>query len=349
MMAIDNFLVEPTATIRQTIEVIDKNSTQIALVVDENRRLLGTVTDGDIRRGILRGVELHQPVQEIMNSDPSVVRNGESREFILALMKQKRLRHIPVVDEAGCIMRLELMDEIIQAPRHDNWVVLMAGGLGTRLAPLTNNCPKPLLKVGNKPVLQTILENFIEHGFHRFYLSVNYKAEMIEEYFGDGSRWGVEIRYVHETKRMGTAGALSLLPEKVEKPIIVMNGDLLTKINFQQLLQFHTENRVQATMCVREYDFQVPYGVVMTDQHSFLGIEEKPIHRFFVNAGVYVLDPSALDLIPPDTFFDMPSLFSKVKEMNQDAIVFPIREYWLDIGRMDDFERANEEYQEVFS
>jgi NDP-sugar pyrophosphorylase family protein len=244
---------------------------------------------------------------------------------------------------------VELLDYLLEAPERENWVVLMAGGLGTRLAPLTDNCPKPLLKVGNKPILETIIENFISHGFKRFYLSVNYKAEMIEEYFGDGSRWGAEIRYLREDKKMGTAGALGLIPEPLTQPFLVMNGDLLTKVNFSQLLNFHQEQNAHATMCVREYDFQVPYGVVSVDKHRIKSIEEKPVHRFFVNAGIYVLDPEAVSLIPADMPYDMTSLFEQMTANEREVIAFPVREYWLDIGHRDDFERAAGDFARIFA
>jgi dTDP-glucose pyrophosphorylase len=341
-------LVAPTITIREALEIIDTSSMQIALIVDETKRLLGTVTDGDIRRGILKGIALDEPVQRIMNPHPTVARSHERRDIVLAVMKLKQLNHIPVVDDEGRVINIETLQDLIRGEDKENWVVLMAGGLGTRLRPLTDECPKPMLKVGGKPVLETILDNFLEYGFRKFYLSVNYKADMVTDYFGDGSRWGTEIRYIHETKRMGTAGALGLLPEKPTRPLMVMNGDLLTKVNFQQLLAFHLEHQAEATMCVREYNFQIPYGVVKMDKHRLMGIDEKPIQRFFVNAGIYVLEPKALDLLPKDTYFDMPSLFAKVIEKNGETTVFPIREYWLDIGQVNDYERANGEFAEVF-
>jgi NDP-sugar pyrophosphorylase family protein len=225
----------------------------------------------------------------------------------------------------------------------------MAGGLVNRLRPLTDECPKPMLKVGNKPLLETIVENFIEYGFHRFYISVNYMADVVESYFGDGSRWGVDIEYLHEEHRLGTAGALSLLPETPTEAILVMNGDLLTKVNFKQLLDFHYGHQAQATMCVREYDFQVPYGVVKIDGQRITSIDEKPIQRFFVNAGIYVLEPEALDLISSNIFFDMTTLFEKLIELKKEPAVFPIREYWLDIGHLADYNRANGEYRDIFS
>ena len=341
-------LISPSTPIMNAIRIIDDGSMQIALVVAENNRLLGTVTDGDIRRGILKEISLDSPVQEIMNTNPTVVRIQDDRENILLTMKLKRLHHIPVVDEYGCVIGVETLDQLIQtSSKQENWVVLMAGGLGSRLRPLTNDCPKPLLKVGGKPILENILGNFMEYGFRRFYISVNYKAAMIEDYFGDGSRWGIEIKYIHEDKRMGTAGALGLLPEKPTQAVLVMNGDLLTKVNFEQLLDFHLENQSQATMCVREYDFQIPFGVVKVEKHRLIGIVEKPVQRFFVNAGIYVLEPEAINIIPKNIYYDMPNLFEKIIENNAETAVFPIREYWLDIGRMDDFERANCDYLEL--
>lgn len=340
--------IAPDRSIRDAIRTIDEGAIRIALVVDVGNRLLGTVTDGDIRRGILRGVALEEAVTRVMNPQPTTARADESRDVILERMKQTRLHQIPVVDGQGCLVTVEILDELLQTRQRDNWVMLMAGGLGSRLRPLTDECPKPLLKVGSKPLLEIILENFLEYGFCKFYISVNYKAEMVKEHFGDGSRWGIEIRYVHEDQRLGTAGALSLLPERPALPLIVMNGDLLTKVNFQHLLDFHAEHRARGTMCVREYDFQVPYGVVRIDHHRVLGIDEKPVQRFFVNAGIYVLEPDVLDLIPSATYFDMPELFTRLIGQNHETAVFPIREYWLDIGHMEDFARANGDFPEVF-
>ncbi|WP_306534961.1 nucleotidyltransferase family protein [Geobacter sp.] len=342
-------LIKPTIPVLKAIEIIDASSLQIALVVDERNLLLGTLTDGDVRRAILKGVSLNEPVQSIMFREPTIVSLAEGREKILALMKEKQLRQIPVLDENGCVIGLEVWDELIDITRRDNWVVLMAGGLGTRLGALTKDCPKPLLKIGNKPILETILESCKEFGFHKFFIAVNYKAEMVREYFGDGSRFGVEIRYLHEAKRLGTAGALALLPETPLQPILVLNGDVLTKVNFKQLFDFHTDYKAAATMCVREYDFQVPYGVVNIDRHRLTGIEEKPIQRFFVNAGLYVLNPECLELIPREEYFDMPTLFENLIAQNIETAAFPVREYWLDIGRVDDYERANGEFPEVFA
>jgi dTDP-glucose pyrophosphorylase len=341
-------LISKDVTIHDTLRIIDSSAMQIALVVDEEEHLLGTVTDGDIRRGILKGIHLDDLVTKIMNPHPTIAKSYERRDIMLAVMKLKRLNHIPVLDDDGRVINVETLQDLLQTDVKDNVVVLMAGGLGTRLRPLTNECPKPLLKVGGKPVLETILENFMEYGFKKFYLSVNYKADMIKEYFGDGNRWGIEINYIHEDKHLGTAGALSLLPEKTKQPLLVMNGDLLTKVNFQQLLDFHSMHQAQATMCVRDYQFQVPYGVVKLEKDRLTGIDEKPVQRFFVNAGIYVLDPKALELIPNNEFFDMPTLFKKIFDQDGETTAFPIREYWMDIGQLNDYEQANIEFKEVF-
>lgn len=338
-----NVLLIPETSIREAIRLIDLSDVQIVLVVDKDRRLLGTVTDGDVRRGILKGISLDDPVKKIMNSSPITRHANESRKFIISKMRAKKVRQLPVIDEDGRLVGLETYDELLAPKEKTNLVILMAGGLGERLRPLTEKCPKPMLKIGDKPILENILTNFIEYGFRRFFISVNYMADTIKSHFGNGFDWGVEIEYLHENHRLGTAGALSLIPENPSEPILVMNGDLMTKINFSQLLDFHSEQKAKATMCVREYDFQVPYGVVKLDHHTITAIEEKPVQRLFVNAGIYVLEPEVLNMIPKNIYFDMPTLFEEMISQRYETAAFPIREYWLDIGHLEDFERANME------
>jgi dTDP-glucose pyrophosphorylase len=342
-------IIHPDTPIREAMQIMNTTCIQIAMVDDEQSRLVGVITDGDIRRGLLEGISLDAPVNLIMNRNFTSVGLNASREEILSLMKFKVLRQIPVLDDQGRVVDLKLLVEMIQLAPRDNWVMLMSGGLGTRLRPLTDDCPKPLLKVGNKPVLETILENFIEYVFQKFYISVNYKAKMIENTLGDGSRWGASIRYLREEIPLGTAGALGLLPERPELPLIVMNADVLTKVNIQHLLDFHQDHGASASMCVSEYHFQVPYGVAKTDQHRLIGIDEKPRQRFLINAGIYVLEPETLAFVPPNTSYDMPDLFEELIRKGYETIVFPIHEYWMDIGRVDDFERANGEYSENFT
>lgn len=341
-------LVGPEMSVREVITRLNSHAAQIALVADESRVLLGVVTDGDIRRAFLKGLTLEAKASQVMNSQFKSASTKETAQKIVNRMVRGVIRHMPVVDEQKRVVGLKVLDELLQPAEKENAVVLMAGGMGKRLGPLTENCPKPMLRVGNKPVLEIILDNFLRHGFRRFYISVNYKAEMVEEHFGDGSQWGAQIVYLREKERLGTAGSLSLLPEKPKLPFIVMNGDLLTNVNLQQLLQFHEDQKAQATMCVREHAIQVPYGVVNIGGNQILNVDEKPTQKFFVNAGIYVLNPSTLDLIPQGQYFDMPSLFDRLIEQKLQTAAFPIREYWLDIGQRTDFERALSDYSGEF-
>ena len=343
-----NALISPDKPILEALKIIDTVALQIALVVDKSDRLIGTVTDGDIRRGILRNVSLQSPVSVVMNTSVTVANVGDDRGRILSLMKNKNLRHIPVVDDQHRVKDLKVLDQVIKTSRRENIVIIMAGGLGTRLRPLTEKIPKPMLKIGGKPVLETILENLMEHGFKNFYFAVNYKAEVIEDYFGDGLRNGVCITYLHETRRLGTAGALSLLPKRPENTFLVINGDILTNVNYSQLLRFHEEQQSKATMCVREFQYQVPYGVVRIEQNWLRSIDEKPTQSFFVNAGIYALEPDVLDCIPYNKDYNMPTLFKELIQQKNEATAFPIREYWLDIGRLEDYRQADDDFAEVF-
>ena len=343
-----NILLKPTSTIKEALKIIDSGAMQIALVIDEGEKLLGTVTDGAIRRGLLNNLSLDDSIEGIIFKTPTVCSIEDTKEKIIEIAISKKLHQLPIVDNDGKLVGIEEIDELLKPKTKTNKVVLMVGGLGTRLRPLTDNTPKPMLKVGNKPILETIIGNFKKYGFVNIVLCVSYKAEIIEEYFKDGLEFGVNIEYIHENKRMGTAGALSLIRDKLDKSFFVMNGDLLTNINFDNMMQYHLHNSSLATMGVREYDFQVPYGVVNVHGENILSIEEKPVHKFFVSGGIYVLSSDVLDFIPDDEFYDMPTLFEKVIEEKLKSISFPIHEYWLDIGRIEEFEKANDEFYEVF-
>jgi dTDP-glucose pyrophosphorylase len=337
-------VVAPETPLTEAIARIDSSGLQVAIVLTQEGRLAGLLTDGDVRRAILSGRGLQIPVSEAMNTRVTCVPEHTGVREMLALMRKKVIHHLPVLDSESRVVGLATLDDLIGAVQRPNWVVLMAGGLGTRLQPLTRETPKPLLPVGGKPILETILESFAEEGFKRFFLSVNYKAEMIQEHFGSGERWGVRVDYLHERERMGTAGGLSLLRERPTAPLVVMNADLLTRINFDSLLKFHETQRATATMAVRDYDIRVPYGVVRLDGARIEAIEEKPTRSFFVNAGIYVLSPEALDLLQGGSPCDMPELFERVMASGRTTAAFPLREYWIDVGRMEEFERANREW-----
>ncbi|AZR74907.1 hypothetical protein BBF96_11085 [Anoxybacter fermentans] len=328
--------------------VIDKGVRQIALVVDSNCRLLGTVTDGDIRRAILRGIDLDSPVKEAMNNNFKSLPIDTDRREIEIFLKLSEINQIPLVDEDGVVHDLVTLNDFIKKKKLENYIVLMVGGLGTRLYPLTRDIPKPLLKVGGRPILETIIRQFRSYGFYKFILCVNYKADQIINYFGDGKKFDVNIEYVRETKRLGTAGALSLIDKKFSKPLIVMNGDLLTKLNFKKMIDYHIEGNYLVTIGSTEYEFTVPYGVLNVNGQIVEDIVEKPRQSFFINAGLYVLSPQVIRQIPYNTFFDMTDLIKKILNQNGKVGCFPIREFWLDIGQPADYQKANEEYWNYF-
>ena len=348
MKNIEDITVKDSISILEVMKIIDESSKQIAIVIDENNKLLGTISDGDIRRALLKNIPLTESVKEIYFKTPTVASINDSREEIINICKVKKIHQIPIVDSKGNLVGLEILDELISKEKKLNKVVLMVGGLGTRLQPLTENIPKPMLEVGNKPILQTIVEKFAEYGYLNIVMCINYKSHVIKDYFGDGSEFGVNIEYVSEKDRMGTAGALSLLKDKPQEPFFVMNGDLLTNANFEHLHNFHISNNSIGTMCVRDYDFQVPFGVVSIKDTKILSIDEKPKHKFFVNAGIYMFDPEILEYIPKNEFYDMPTLFKKLIDKNKKVISFPLREYWLDVGRIEEYEKANLEYPKEF-
>lgn len=341
-----HLIIAPDATLHQAIAAIDRGARQIALVVDGAGRLVATVTDGDVRRGLLRGLGLDAPVAEVMNRTPLTIRAEEGPEAARRLMRARSLHHVPVVDDAGRLVDLAWIDDLSGLARRDTRVVLMAGGLGQRLRPLTETVPKPMLPVGGRPILEHILRSFVDQGFVRFTISLNYLGEKVRAHFGDGAEFGAEIDYVEEQARLGTAGALSLLTDRPASPFIVMNGDLLTQMRFDALLRFHDETGAAATLCARPFEMQVPYGVIEADGPYLRGIVEKPVHSHFVNAGIYALSPGALDALRPGEPLDMPDLFTRLTDGGAKAGVFPLREYWLDIGRLEDLERARAEFDD---
>lgn len=341
-----DLVIPPDATLREAIAVIDQGARQIALVADSAERLIAIVTDGDVRRALLRGVGLDTLIVEVMNPTPLTVRAEDGIEAAYRLMRTRSLHHVPVIDDAGRLVDLASIDDMQGIARRDTRVVLMAGGLGKRLRPLTEATPKPMLPIGGRPILERILRNFVDQGFFHFTISLNYLGQKVRDHFGHGSDFGADIVYVEEEERLGTAGALSLLPERPAGPFIVMNGDLLTQMRFDALLRFHDETKATATLCARPFEMQVPYGVIDTDGSYLRGIVEKPVHSHFVNAGIYVLSPEALDELRPGEPLDMPDLFTRLTDGGAKAGVFPLREYWLDIGRPEDLERARAEFGE---
>ena len=345
-MNASNFgVVQRDDTMRRAREAIDESGLQMVAVIDRRRQLCGVITDSDVRRAILKGMSTEALAEDLMNKDPIVGALDQSTEDLISVMRAKRLHGVPIVDSQRQFIEIKLLRNLEEPNKLSNRVVLMAGGLGTRLRPLTATTPKPLLKVGEKPIIQTQIERMRDAGFRHFYISVNYRGDMIKNFFEDGASFGVEISYLEEDERAGTAGALSLIEESLVDPLIVMNGDLLTKVDFNGLLEYHRAHRALATMCVKEYRYEVPFGVVETDEEKIIKISEKPIHEFFINAGIYALNAEVLTTIPAATFYDMPHLFENLIKQDKNACAFPIIEYWADIGTESDFELANKDYQ----
>ena len=343
-----NTIVGSSATIKDAADILTKEALRIVMVVNDNECLVGTVTDGDIRRALVNGIDINSLVTGIMKTKPVTATVNDSKEKIANLMMQKRLLQVPILNSDNRIVGLEVIDRITKKSTHDNVVVIMAGGFGSRLYPLTEDTPKPLLNVGSQPILETIIKQFVKSGFHNFYISTHFKSELIRDYFKKGDRLGVSIKYINEKVPLGTAGALGLLPSHaLDLPIIVTNGDLLTNIDFNNLLDFHNNSDTSATMCVREYDFQVPFGVIDIKEDRVSKITEKPVHNFFVNAGVYVLNRGLVRNLDGKSKLDMTDLLSSSID-NKQLGVFPIHEYWLDIGRMSEYKKANEDIANIF-
>ena len=346
MVDISELCVVLNSSVREAMQIINSATGQIALVIDEQNCLIGTLTDGDIRRGLLNGVTLDQSVDQVMNRHFRFVRSSDDKETVLEMMHKEALRQIPVLDQRGRVMQLLLLDELLKPQQLKNSVVIMAGGKGTRLWPYTEHCPKPLLPVGDKPMLEILLEQCIASGFRSFYFSVNYLKEQIIDYFDDGSRWGVSISYLLEDEPLGTAGSLQLLPDSLTNPFLVLNGDVLTRLDLRHLLRFHIEHQAQATLCARKYEITVPFGVVKAKGVELAGFEEKPTIRHHVNAGIYVIDPKLLPLLVPRQYIDMPSFLQTVQEVGQRVAVCPIHEYWLDVGQPESWKKAHATWEQ---
>lgn len=343
-------LVEPGLSLVDAVKRLDEGAKRILIVVDKQDKLIGTVTDGDIRRALIRQTDLTTPISEIMNANPKSATHAWSRLRLLSFMERTDLLQLPIVDEKNKVVGVTFLYELLKKPRIDNPVCLMAGGFGTRLKPLTDSCPKPMLTVGDKPILEIILERFIEAGFWRFYISTHYMANTIKGYFGNGSDRDVEINYLDEREPLGTGGALSLLPkEEIDAPLILMNGDLLTNLDFLSLLSHHELSQSKLTMCLREYEQQVPFGVVNTQKGEVKSIVEKPVNRYHVNAGIYVMEPSVIAGLEKNKYVDMPDVVDSLLKQRAPVGYYEVSEEWLDIGRLDDFKKAQQFVLESFS
>jgi len=345
-----SIILPPSATIRETMRSLDNGSLRISLITDRENKLLGIVTDGDIRRALLREANMDDPISQVMNIQPITASNLSTREQRLQLMNKNDLIAIPLVDENNRVIGLETLHQAMAPEKLENPVFIMAGGFGTRLQPLTDHCPKPMLRIGDKPMLEHIIIQFKKFGFYNFYISTHYLPEIIHEYFGDGSGWDVKIHYVHEENPLGTGGALGLLPKKLpDIPLIMMNGDVLTKLNYAQLLKHHVTNKFDATVCVREDEHRVPFGVIETENQLITSVVEKPTYRYKINTGIYVLSPEIVKKVNSGMVIDMPTLLEEHRQKGKRVGTFTSYDYWLDIGQMKDYQKAQRDIEVYFS
>jgi dTDP-glucose pyrophosphorylase len=329
-----------TATVADAIQILDKSAGKIVLVVDGSDHLVGVAVDGDIRRGLLRGVSLTDSIDVVLNTNPLIAQADEDPEKIEFRMKQAKVEQAPVIDENGHLIGIHYLRGEFDVARRPNAVVIMAGGLGSRLRPLTDNIPKPMLTLGDRPILEIIIRQLKQQGFHHLYISVNHLREIIREYFGVGDELGVSITYLEEHEELGTAGAVSLLPGDLNHPFVVMNADVLSKVNFAALIDFHQFHNADATMGVTEFNVNVPYGVAHLQGIELRKIEEKPVVQMPISAGINVFNPRILQHIEAGQRLDMPELFHQLIAKQLNVIGFPIHEYWIDIGRATDLKRA---------
>ncbi|HYD28118.1 nucleotidyltransferase family protein [Brevundimonas sp.] len=340
-------LIGPEATFRDALVSIDATGAGMALIVDGERRLLGVLSDGDLRRALIRGAGLEDAALTGANREPYCIDQHQDRAATLAMLRAHGLRQLPVLDAARRVVGLTTVSDFLNIPIRSNTVVIMAGGKGERLAELTRDTPKPMLKVGPRPILDTIVGNLAGQGFRNFWLAVNYKAEQIERHFGDGSALGLDIRYLREAKPLGTCGALALLPRQ-DQPLIVTNGDVLAKVDYGHVLESHLEAGADATVVVRDYEMQVPFGVINAEAGQILRIDEKPTQSYTISAGAYVLSPGALGKVPADAYYDMPTLIADLIAAGMSVRQQRAEGYWMDIGRPPDYAQANADFGAVF-
>lgn len=334
-------ILPANATIKQAIRNLNQVSIKIVLVVNDRAELEGTISDGDIRRGLLKGLDVDSPIASVIHRNALVVPPEMERDMVMQLMVANKIQQIPVVDEHHHVVGLHLWEAITTPPTRPNLMVIMAGGIGTRLRPHTENCPKPLLPVAGKPMLEHIIERAKLEGFSHFVLAIHYLGHMIEDHFGNGERLGVQVDYLREQSPLGTAGALGLLNPCPDAPFVVINGDVITDIRYGELLDFHIRHDAAATMAVRVHEWQHPFGVVQTEGVEIVGFEEKPVARSHINAGVYALDPLTLSVLPANAHCDMPTLFERLQANAKRTVAYPMHEPWLDVGRPDDLLAAN--------
>ena len=339
-----NICTLASSSLRQALGLLEENHKEIVLVVDERGHLLGTITDGDARRAVLKGHGLDEAVKEIMHSTPVTGGPGMGRREGLNLMKKHRILQLPIIDENGMVLDLLLLSEMVQDIQAGAKAVIMAGGSGSRLRPLTNEIPKPLLPVAGRPILELIVDQLLETGIGTIFITTHYKADLIENHFRTAAYAGVDLRFVREKEPLGTAGSLRLIRDQLDCPFLLMNADILTRLSFSDLLSAHREKQASVTLAVKKQEVQIPYGVVESDREGRIRkLVEKPLLSFNFNIGIYAIGPEVLEHIAADGALDITELISILLSKGLLVHDYPVDDYWIDIGRISDYEKACED------
>lgn len=338
---LSRFVVRPDQTVREAMQVISDNWRELALVADASMRVLGVITDGDIRRGLLSSVTMESPASSVMTRQYVAVQPNVDRAGVLDLMKARSIRQVPVLDAERRLVGIHFLEALIGTTEKPNAAVIMAGGEGRRLRPFTDARPKPMMEVAGRPILERIVLHLVGYGIKRIFLSVNYLAHAIRDHFGDGERFGCAIEYLHEDEPLGSGGALSLLPPGIAHPLLVMNGDLVSQFDVARMLEQHGRDRAEATIAARHHQVDIPFGVLDVDGGHLVQLTEKPSAHYLINAGIYVLEPRLLAAIPRNRFYPMTDLFECLLKQGKRVSVYRLEEDWIDVGRREDWSRAN--------
>lgn len=339
-MNIDQYQIPSGATILDAMRKLTASGIDILLVIDGGERVLGLITDGDLRRGIVGGEGLESPVTKVMSRKFLAARDDDNRAYALDMMIAQKIRHLPIIGNDGKLKGIHFLSHLVGHKNRPNIAVIMAGGRGVRLRPITENCPKPMIRVAGRPILERLVLHLVSHGITHIYLAINYMGEMIEDYFGDGSKYGCNISYLREKEMLGSGGALSLLPEKPAQPFFVINGDLVTDIDVGAMLDFHERRNAVATIASKQVFSKISYGVIEKTDDVLVDIIEKPTMQHEINIGCYVLSPECLSYIPAGVQFPITDLFGHLQKEKKTVCVYETQEEWIDVGQPEDLKKA---------
>jgi len=340
MKNITKFTIDIHSTIKEAMQAINDNYKEVVFVIDRNDVLRGIITDGDIRRALLANRGFDYPAAKIMTRDYFSLDSSSDRTTALDIMKARSIRHIPIIDKNKELIGIHFLDELLGSQLKPNSAVIVAGGLGTRLRPMTEKCPKSMVLVAGRPILERLILHLVGYGIRKIYISINYMGEVIKKYFKDGNNYGCAIEYIEETSPLGTGGPLSILP-KQKHPVIVMNGDLVTQINIDSLINFHNNTKLDATICAKGFQVEIPFGVINEKNNKLVELKEKPTQEHLINAGIYVFNPNVISLIPKNTEFPITNIFHLMQKKGMGTGVYVLDENWIDVGRMNELKKAN--------